>query len=34
MARMTKDAFAYFDGQRGYLAAVDDNGAVTSITTT
>ena len=31
---MAKDAFAYFDGQRGYLTAVDDNGAVTSITTT
>ena len=31
---MVKDAFAYFDGQRGYLTAVDDNGAMTSITTT
>jgi hypothetical protein len=31
---MVKDAFAYFDGQRGYLTAVDNNGAVTSITTT
>ncbi|SED79005.1 hypothetical protein SAMN05519104_4375 [Rhizobiales bacterium GAS188] len=33
MARMTKDAFAYFDGQRGYLTTVDGEGAVTEIMT-
>jgi hypothetical protein len=31
---MVKDAFCYFDGERGYLTTVDINGAVTSITTT
>ncbi|SEF15196.1 hypothetical protein SAMN05444161_9209 [Rhizobiales bacterium GAS191] len=33
MARMTKDAFAYFDGERGYLTTVDGEGAVTEIMT-
>ena len=31
---MIKDAFCYFDGERGYLTAVDINGVVTSIMTT
>ena len=31
---MIKDAFCYFDGERGYLTTVDVNGAVTSFMTT
>jgi hypothetical protein len=31
---MVKDAFAYFDGQPGYLTTVDINSAVTAIVTT
>ena len=30
---MVKDAFAYFDGERGYLITVADDGAVTEIMT-
>jgi hypothetical protein len=31
---MVKDAFAYFDGQRGHLITVADDGAVREIMTT
>jgi len=31
---MVKDAFCYFDGERGYLMTVADDGAVTEIVTT
>jgi hypothetical protein len=31
---MVKDAFAYFDGQRGHLITVADDGTVTEIMTT
>jgi hypothetical protein len=31
---MVKDAFAYFDGQPGYLITVDDHGTVREIMTT